>query len=281
MSLRMIKYILIIIFCLISQWSFCQTKVIVVKDQSGNSIEFVNVYAQNSNFGTISDENGKVEISLEKIVVSDTIQFTCIGYADKRIAKVDFENIDIDEITLEDKSYILDEFSVISSKIKYKKKKVGIKAKLDLFQIGIYANRDNAGVERGIVMNNHRECYIESINFNLIRAFHDSMLYEINLYRYEDEVLENINKERIFLLVNKNESAHQINIRDQNIKVSGDFLVSFEAVQVREDIWAVFFKGAFRSRSKYLEKSKDGVWTILDEIAVPAVWCELQCARKF
>ena len=96
-----------------------QTIMITVKDSADNRVPYVNIYASQSNFGEVTDSNGRAEIDLNKISSSDTILFSCIGYETYKISRRELANAK--NIILSSKYYQVDPINILGSKVAFKK----------------------------------------------------------------------------------------------------------------------------------------------------------------
>jgi uncharacterized protein YbaA (DUF1428 family) len=68
---------------LISISTFCQVNGIVIDKVTNEKIPYVNIWVENENIGTTSNENG--EFNLQKVNDNETIIFSAIGYEIKRV----------------------------------------------------------------------------------------------------------------------------------------------------------------------------------------------------
>ena len=76
--------ILVWILLLISQFTFSQIKGVVKDSLTGNPIPFVNIWVENENIGTTSEEDGTFEIKTSE--KSKNLIFSTIGFETKRYA---------------------------------------------------------------------------------------------------------------------------------------------------------------------------------------------------
>ncbi len=83
------KKILTILFLLISNWTFSQLKATVINGETRRNIPYVNIWVENENIGTTSNENGEFELDTES---SKIIHFSAIGFETKKIISDSIEN---------------------------------------------------------------------------------------------------------------------------------------------------------------------------------------------
>ncbi len=118
------KKLIIISFLFISNLSFCQLKSVIINSETKEEIPYVNIWVENENVGTTSNEKGefKLQINNTKIIV-----FSAIGFETKKISSDLIKNIlELNPITTE-----LDEVIISSKKStkeliigKFKKSKI-------------------------------------------------------------------------------------------------------------------------------------------------------------
>lgn len=111
------KKLLAITFLLISNLSFCQLKSIIIDSESKEKIPFVNIWVQNENIGTTSNENGEFELDVEN---EKLIHFSAIGYETTEILSDSIKAF----VTLTPKVTDLDEV-VLKTKKQSKKRLLG------------------------------------------------------------------------------------------------------------------------------------------------------------
>jgi hypothetical protein len=85
-----------------------QTKGVVV-DESGKPIPYVNIWVENENIGTTSEENG--EFVIYPSSNSKNLIFSAVGFEKKTVKITDSQ-----EVRLKEESYLLDEIIVSNSK---------------------------------------------------------------------------------------------------------------------------------------------------------------------
>lgn len=76
------KKLLTITFLLISNLCFSQLKSVIIDSGTKEKIPFVNIWVENENIGTTSNEKGEFELGINSTKV---ILFSAIGFETKRI----------------------------------------------------------------------------------------------------------------------------------------------------------------------------------------------------
>jgi len=103
------KNLLITLVFLISNISFCQISAVVIDSKTKESIPYVNIWVENENNGTSSDDNGNFSLSVNGI---KKIVFSAIGYETKKV----LSNIIKGNIELNQISTVLDEVVINTKK---------------------------------------------------------------------------------------------------------------------------------------------------------------------
>ncbi|MFK5880448.1 MAG: carboxypeptidase-like regulatory domain-containing protein [Flavobacteriaceae bacterium] len=118
------KKLLAITFLLISNLGFGQLKAVIVDSETKGKIPYVNIWVENEDIGTTSDEKGAFELKIDS---SKIILFSAIGFETKRINSDSIKNmLELKPIVTE-----LDEVIIKSKKLtqeliigKFKKSKI-------------------------------------------------------------------------------------------------------------------------------------------------------------
>lgn len=80
----MIKsFLLIFAILLKSQFAFCQVKSVIIDSNSRQKIPYVNIWVENENIGTTSNDNGEFELPVSD--KNKMIVFSAIGYTTKKM----------------------------------------------------------------------------------------------------------------------------------------------------------------------------------------------------
>jgi hypothetical protein len=104
------KKLFAITFLLVSNLSLCQLKAVITNSETKERIPYVNIWVENENIGTTSNEKGEFELVFDgtKIIV-----FSAIGFKTKKISSDSIKKF----IVLKPKIIELDEIVINSNKI--------------------------------------------------------------------------------------------------------------------------------------------------------------------
>ena len=103
------KSILTLTCLLVTQLSFAQLKSVVVDSVTGESIAYVNIWVENGNAGTTSDQQGAFELAIEKPQI---IVFSAIGYETRSISSDSIKST----VTLTPAVIVLEQVEVVSKR---------------------------------------------------------------------------------------------------------------------------------------------------------------------
>ena len=126
------KKLLTIIILLVSNLSFGQISAIVIDNDTKEAIPYVNIWVENENIGTTTDENGKFVIDNSK---GQVLILSSLGYETKNLDLSDIP----DKIFLIPKAFELDEIIISSKKAKTQK----VVGKYNDDDIGFYYASNN------------------------------------------------------------------------------------------------------------------------------------------
>src|SRR5690554_4550695 len=134
------KYLLFFTFLIVSTSVLAQTKVSgVIKDDTGESVAFANVFFKGSQEGTISDERGR--FYLESKTTYYTVVFSFVGYTTKEVELTKPSTYEM-VITLEESASALNEVVIYSGKTSKKNNPA-----IDILK-KIWENRRENGVKK-------------------------------------------------------------------------------------------------------------------------------------
>ncbi len=252
-------------FCLFfSSLAWAQDIEGVVYDQDNSeTLSYVNIGIVGKSVGTVSDINGKFDLTIPKEFANDTLRFSFVGYEPQDFLVKDFVErfvLDGAKVYLTPKSFELDEVVVVPKD--WVDKILGNTTKAQNFTAGF---KDNLlGYEIGVLMKNKKKpTFIEEVNVNIANCDYDSIFFRLNVYELKKRKQpgENVLKEPIYISLAKEDIQETIviDLRDKDILVNGDFVVTFELVKDLGEGGLNFSTGLFNSPTYYRKTSQD-VW---------------------
>jgi hypothetical protein len=206
------KKLLAITFLLISNLCFSQIKSVIIDSETKEKIPFVNIWVENENIGTTSNEKGEFEL---KINSTKIILFSAIGFETKKITSDSIKNI----VELKPLITELDEIIINSKKLsqeltigEFKKSKIN-----SYFACGIQPWISAKFFE-------HKEEYEKTPYLKKFRILTNSAIknskFKIRLYRVNEksEPQNYIYNENIIGIAKKGKRTTEIDVSELNIE---------------------------------------------------------------
>ena len=237
------KKLLIITFLLISNIGFSQLKSIIINSETKEKIPYVNIWVENENIGTTSNEKGKFELEIDG---SKIIIFSAIGFETKKILSDSIKNV------LELKPFVfeLDEI-VIKPRKQNRKLKIGKirKSKIKAF----YTSQAKPIIVTryfGYKEKYNQTTFLDKIRILTYSQFIDSK-FNIKLYGINNEGKPEgyIYSENITGIAKKGKNITEVDISDLNIDFPKDGF--FLAVE-----WLIIKSNEYELNTFIAEKEK-------------------------
>lgn len=228
-----LKYIFVfIIFINLNCYAQSKTYSGFLKDIENNQpLAYVNIGIVDKNIGTVSDTNGKFELSLDDKFDIEILRISMIGFKTQTFKVKDFkDNILKDNIIYLEKSVAILKEVVIKNK---KLKTIILGNTLDKKTVSAGFVNNILGNEIGIVVKiKKKPTFIE--NFNAIVDYNNygNFKFRINFYDLKNGLPNNsILQENIIANSKVKKGKLTIDLRDYNITVNKDFFVSIELIE--------------------------------------------------
>ncbi|MDI9339007.1 MAG: carboxypeptidase-like regulatory domain-containing protein [Sediminibacterium sp.] len=235
-----------------------------VKDVvSGKGVAFAAVGIHQKPLGVICNEEGVFIIKSGLTEQDDSLTVTAIGYKPRMVALTALV-VDNPEgrIDLEPEAFKLPEVTVKSEKIYYKFLGTTKYSKSNCS--GFVKNEDSwKGSESAILIKNEQPVLIEDFGFFVIRnTYEDSLTFRLMFYHKtaDGKVGETFLQRPVIFKLKQSHGEFRMTLRDENIRVSGDFFVSLECLMDEMDISRFCYAGSYRQPS-YIKASHFQRWT--------------------
>jgi hypothetical protein len=254
------NFTLILIFLTISSNVLLYGQTIsgtVFEKNSVIPVEYTNIGIVGKNIGTVSDQNGKYTLMINSEYYNDTLRFSCIGYYSYSVKVSDLINQNNGNVNLGKKEYKLAEVLVRPKNTK--QKRLGINKRNKMI-VGCFKDSIN-GSEAGVIMKNKNKVFLNEINLNVAYCTYDTVFYRMNIYKVQkNRQFENILNNPIYVTSTKEEVKDKItvDVRDLNLEIEGDFLVTFQSVKNLGLGTLCFF--ASLSHKTYQRRASQGKW---------------------
>ena len=242
---------------------------VVLDSKSKQPLAYVNIGIPSEGLGIMSDENGKFTLPLDKEFESDTLRFSLIGYKNLSIPVINYfskysspnseilldVNIyDLSEVTVKPKNIVNDMLGNTITNIGTKDCKAIVGLLDSIMQkdqeddIRKHKHKNSRvfaekHIEVGTIFEiKKRETYIDKVQIQFCETNFDSIRLRLNIYSNLSQKIAtgiakfymnytNILKTPIYFTVRKKDSLVEIDLRQYNIRVEDNFIVTFETLK--------------------------------------------------
>lgn len=217
---------------LIFNYSYSQNIKIsgIVKTNNNKKLEYVNIGIKKKNVGTISNEDGKFLITLDKSLLKDSLTFSYVGYKNLTIKIEDIKSKKQNKFILFEQPTELNEI-VISTR-KRKTRKLGTKSYVSMVA-GYVWSRENIEnrdiIEHAKYLNIKKPARILNLNMNLFNVVADSATFRVNFYTIKDK-LPNKRIDNIILTENIKKGWNLFDLKDFDLKFDKPVFITFEYI---------------------------------------------------
>lgn len=267
-SIRYLRYLIFSVFfyCAIS-FGQMEIRGRVFSEKNTEPLPYVNIGIFEKGLGTVSDEEGNFVFILdEQIQLDNNVQFSSLGFEAQSLnlkELLDVADNGTVEIYLKPDITILNEVVVSMKKSSLRSKDVGHYFMSDHL-IGYWKNDMSLGGEIGTkIQVGKRLRKIENLNFNVIENLSDSLLIRINFYDAKDVVpTKKIFKTNILYVLDSKKGIHTIDLKEYNLFVENDFIVSLELLKVYGNEVGLVVAGSEFSGYSYKRMASMGKWDV-------------------
>lgn len=264
------KLILSIVFILMLNVLHAQNQIngSVLNKKSNLPVEYVNIGIVGKNIGTVSDKDGKFSLLIEPQYAKDSLIFSRIGFESHSVKISELKENNI--VHLKEKSYSLNKVTVTPAI--FKERVFGITSESKLIVLGFGNNA--LGYECGLLMKNKKKAIIKSVNINFLPSTCDTIFCRLNIYEVKEKnIFENILIESIYVGISKEnilKGSLHLDLKEKNIIVNGDFLVTLEQITglCGESL---YFPTSLKQKTYYRETSQGNWETISVGISLSVI----------
>jgi len=246
----------------------------VIDSKTGLSIPYVNIGIVGKNTGTVSDQDGKFQLSISEALDNDTLKFSMVSYVTQVFSVADIRQSGLPQFVAMDQREIQLQEVIVSSE-SATQIKLGLNKKY-CYPIPLYKGASSnltfpqkgSQHEIGTRFSNTNPIYIDSLQINFAYAQTDTVAFRINIYVIENESIINILEKPIYVEWSKEEALDfpMINLTKYQIEVDTDFLVAIENYKNMPDGSTKIlanFKSKGRVYPTYYRNSSQSTWVKL------------------
>nr|WP_273569110.1 carboxypeptidase-like regulatory domain-containing protein [Maribacter sp. Hal144] len=209
-----------------------------VKDiETNNPLPYVNIGVLNKGVGTVTDEDGRfaLPINRNRISLTDTLQISSVGYQTikKAIGDLNFSFTDGDVILMRPEVYQLNEIVLSQGSESIRQKKVGYYYERSK-KIGYWRGITSLGAEMATKIRvNRRPRQLNEFYFHVLKNVSDSLLLRVNVYRGDTPYPEvKLSKRNIIFTLKKKQGKVTFDLTPYEIYVDDDFTIGLELLEV-------------------------------------------------
>jgi hypothetical protein len=213
----------------------------VVDTENNLPLPYVSVGVLNKSQGTVSDSLGQFAFSITTENISDSLQFSIIGYHSFRVAVKDFINNSDKPIKLTANVTLLREVHVTSSNSRINTEAIGRQSSGKLIQASIH-NKTSAdetiGSEMGMRYKiDKNNAILKDFNFYISANNFNSIKFRINIYSVKNDLPDTlINNKQIFTTINNFKTGWiKIALEEYSLTVRNDIIITVQWVESRMD----------------------------------------------
>ena len=227
----------------------------IFEKNTNTPIEFVNIGVVGKNVGTVSNEVGNYELTIDPGFAKDTLRVSCIGYQSFSIVLSDFTKRKNHDIELTKRVYTLAEVKIRPRK--YKEKTLGVSTQGRMIQAGFTKNL--LGYELGILMKVKKSAIPQILRINVARTTYDTLFYRVNFYSPKDKTtFNNILETPIYIKITNLKEEMVLDLKPYNLYFEDDFMVSLEHIKDMGE-GLLYFCTSLKGRT-YYRKTSQGSW---------------------
>lgn len=208
-----------------------QTKGIVKDSLSGQPIPYVNIWVENENIGTTSEENGSFSLPIKEI---KNIVFSALGYETKIVSSTDISSIILCPKALELNEVVIEKRKAISKAV------IGDFSDLRLNSGVTNTGQENVHVWAKFIKFNEKikaHPFIESIEF-VTRSRLKNVLLRIRIFNVDKDGFPTVDEveEDILVPIKKGRNNNIVDLIKYNIKIPEEgIIVGFEYLKLEQN----------------------------------------------
>ena len=213
----------------------------VLDKETNLPLAYVSVGVLSKSQGTVADTLGQFAFLITNENVSDSLQFSIVGYKSLRVAVKDFISNADKSIKLRVNVTQLSGVIVTSSNLRSNTEIIGRQGSGKLTQISIHHKTsviETVGSEMGMLYKTNKEnailkdfnFYVSANNFNYVK-------YRVNIYSLKNGLPDSLmyNKQIFATVDNFKTGWTKINLERYNVRVANEFVVTVQWIESRMD----------------------------------------------
>ncbi|WP_350286592.1 carboxypeptidase-like regulatory domain-containing protein [uncultured Croceitalea sp.] len=230
----------------------------IIDQKSKKPLPYVNIGVLNREVGTVSDTNGKFDLSINNDFLNDTIRISMIGYRPVTflMAKIQHNK----EIVIEMKEEVSELNEVVVTARVFKERTLGNKSESKFISTGF--NYDQLGAEMGVKVNVRKNpTFVDTFNFHVsYNRLSAKSIFRLNFYNVKNgRPHENILNDNILIEVSPKETGpFSVDLKPYDIILQDDVIIALEWVAIEgenKEEEAIFFSLGMLTKGTLYKKS--------------------------
>ncbi len=203
----------------------------IIDAQTGSPVPFVNIGIKSLGSGSVSDEVGVFQLSIEKAKPDDLVSISSIGYEGRELSVSSLKENPV--IQLSAVTYTIDKVELLAKQWSSKTITIGNDKRKRKQSVG-FAN-SQLGTEIAALLPIEQETWIKSAHFIVNRGSRDSLLFRLNIFQYENgQKGDNLVRENILLPAPTKKGLMSIDLEKYNLVTDQPILLSLQWIKAYE-----------------------------------------------
>lgn len=253
-----VLFSLFVVMLLATRATFAQSVITGrVKSEKGLLLPYVNIGIKDGKLGAISDTDGKFNISIPDSLIKKTLTFSSIGFDEKSFiinSLIGKTNL---EIVLKEKVTTLPEVRISNKKLR--QYKLGITGRTPMVSIPTKSYQKNDILEQARLINLKKPAKILNANIFVISDTQKEVSIRLNFYAFTNGLPgKRLIERSIIKKAILKKGWFSIDLKDENVYLNEDFVVSFEYLP--SDQKSIAFGAKIGAADSFLRGSSQGLW---------------------
>lgn len=257
---------------------------LIVDSINQTPVDYANIGIEGKNLGTVSNDSGEFELEMPDKYLNDSLTFSRIGYATKKIRVGELVLQEKPEMHLVPVSTEISEAKIVSAKLKRHTKGNKFRPRIMQFFYNFSSGSANLGYEVGSVINlPEKPAILKNFNFHIYNIGDDSVKLRLNIYDFNNGNIEdNLLEKNIWFVISKRDRGnYSVDLSDYQINVYGNILVTLENIATytsdlqspgKSNRWTIQFSASLSGSKGYRKKRSLASWEELPSKISPEFW---------
>jgi len=255
---KILSLVLISITLILNSSSFAQSIISgKVKNKQSEAIPFANIGIKRGKIGTVSNDDGRFNISIPDSLSNDSLTFSSIGFKDKSYLISYLKDKNNLNVVLDEKIISLSEVKITNKKLK--QYKLGITGRTPMLSIPTKSYQKNDIMEQARLIHLKKPAKLLNANIYVISESLKEVSIRLNFYALENGLPgKRLIEKSIIRNAKINKGWFSINLKDEAIYIDEDFVVAFEYLPGTQN--SIVFGAKLGASDSFLRSSSLGIW---------------------